>query len=129
MMTVQFFGMKIRRYMDARARDRRSANSRCRGANPVEGSFEVFSPMIERGPSPATLASRAAFEMACIAPDDVDVAQLQDTESGAEILHMAENGLCANGEQEQWLARGLTPIGGRLPVNRDGAHAQRLPSR
>jgi acetyl-CoA acetyltransferase len=88
----------------------------------VDGSFEVFSPMldIERGPSPVTLASRAAFDMAGMGPGDVDVAQLQDTESGAEIMHMAENGFCADGEQERWLADDLTQIGGRLPINTDG---------
>ena len=35
-----------------------------------------------------------------IGPDDVDVAQLQDTESGAEVMHLAETGLCEHGEQE-----------------------------
>lgn len=86
------------------------------------GSFEVFSPGldIERGPSPTVIASKAAFEAAGIGPQDVDVAQLQDTESGAEIMHMAENGFCADGDQEQWLAEGRTKIGGRLPVNTDG---------
>ena len=49
-----------------------------------------------------------------------DVAQLQDTESGAEIMHMAENGFCKDGEQEQWLTEGRTEINGELPVNTDG---------
>ncbi|MGP1282159.1 MAG: thiolase family protein [Parasphingopyxis sp.] len=86
------------------------------------GSFEVFAPSIsvERGGAPTTLASRGAFETAGIGPDDIDVAQLQDTESGAEIMHMAENGFCADGEQEAWLAEGRTEITGRLPVNTDG---------
>ena len=61
------------------------------------GSFEVFSPSIplESAPSPTTEAAAAAFEQAGIGPDDVDVAQLQDTESGAEVMHLAETGLCA----------------------------------
>jgi len=86
------------------------------------GSFEVFAASIdiERGPSPTVLASRAAFETAGIGPEDIDVAQLQDTESGAEIMHMAENGFCADGEQEAWIVEGRTEIGGRLPVNTDG---------
>ena len=29
------------------------------------------------------------------------MAQIQDTESGAELMHMAETGLCAHGEQER----------------------------
>jgi len=86
------------------------------------GSFEVFSPAldIERGPSPTVIASTAAYEMAGVGPEDIDIAQLQDTESGAEVMHMAENGFCADGEQEAWIAEGRTRIGGRLPVNTDG---------
>ena len=33
---------------------------------------------------------------------------------------MAENGFCADGEQEQLIAAGATEIGGALPVNTDG---------
>jgi acetyl-CoA acetyltransferase len=33
---------------------------------------------------------------------------------------MAENGFCADGEQEKWVADGATEIGGHLPVNTDG---------
>lgn len=86
------------------------------------GSFEVFAPCIdiERGGSATNLASAAAFEAAGLAPKDIAVAQLQDTEAGAEIMHMAENGFCADGEQEAWLAEGRTEIGGALPVNTDG---------
>ncbi|HEX2813560.1 MAG TPA: thiolase family protein [Sphingopyxis sp.] len=87
-----------------------------------EGSFEVFAPSIRvgGGGKPTEIASRAAFEMAGIGPEDVSVAQLQDTESGAEIMHMAENGFCADGEQEHWLAEGWSEIKGRMPINTDG---------
>ena len=86
------------------------------------GSFEVFSPSlaIERDPGPTAEASRAAFHMAGLGPDDIDVAQLQDTESGAEVMHMAENGFCAHGEQEALIGSGATRIDGALPVNTDG---------
>lgn len=86
------------------------------------GSFEVFSPMLDiaRGGSATNIASAAAFEKAGIGPEDIHVAQLQDTEAGAEIMHMAENGFCKDGEQEAWLAEGRTEIGGKLPVNTDG---------
>ncbi len=86
------------------------------------GSFEVFAPSIriDRGGSPTALAAKAAFEKAGIGPEDIDIAQLQDTESGAEIMHMAENGFCRDGEQEAWLAEGRTRINGRFPVNTDG---------
>ncbi|MCB4859615.1 thiolase family protein [Sphingobium sp. PNB] len=86
------------------------------------GSFEVFSPALdlERGGSPTSVASQAAYEMAGVGPEDIDIAQLQDTEAGAEIMHMAENGFCADGEQTAWIAEGRTRIDGSLPVNTDG---------
>ena len=86
------------------------------------GSFEVFSPSIpiETGPSPTAEAAAAAFEQAGLGPDDVDVAQLQDTESGAEVMHLAETGLCEHGEQEALIQSGATRRDGRLPVNTDG---------
>jgi len=88
----------------------------------VNGSFEVFSPSldIERGSSPTEIASRAAFEMAGVGPGDIDVAQIQDTESGAEVMHMAENAFCSHGDQERMIADGETRLGGRLPINTDG---------
>ena len=86
------------------------------------GSFEVFSPSIpvESAASPTAEAAAAAFEQAGIGPEDVDIAQLQDTESGAEVMHLAETGLCQYGEQEVLIQGGATEIGGRLPVNTDG---------
>jgi acetyl-CoA C-acetyltransferase len=86
------------------------------------GTFEVFSPSLalEIAPSPSVDAARAAFEEAGVAPDDVDVVQVQDTESGAELIHLAECGLCEHGEQAALYDSGETEIGGRLPVNTDG---------
>ena len=86
------------------------------------GSFEVFSPSIpiESAPSATTEAAAAAFEEAGVGPADVDIAQLQDTESGAEVMHLAETGLCEHGEQEALIESGDTELGGRLPVNTDG---------
>ena len=86
------------------------------------GSFEVMAPSIalEHNAGPTVDASKAAFEIAGIGPDDIDLAQLQDTEAGAELMHMAENGFCEHGEQEKLLQLGETEIGGRLPVNTDG---------
>lgn len=87
------------------------------------GSFEVFSPSVQGVGEPTSVSSdaaSAAFDQAGIAPRDIDVAQLQDTESGAEVMHMAECGFCEPGEQEAMIAAGETEIGGRLPINTDG---------
>jgi len=86
------------------------------------GAFEVHSPSIplEQVPGPTVDVSRAAYEKAGIGPEDVDVIQLQDTDAGAEVYHMAENGFCADGDQERLLADGATNIDGPLPINTDG---------
>ena len=87
-----------------------------------EGAFELLSPSfgLDIVPGPTVEASQEAYELAGIGPEDVNVAQLQDTDAGAEVIHMAENGLCAHGEQEKLLAEGVTEITGRIPVNTDG---------
>jgi acetyl-CoA C-acetyltransferase len=86
------------------------------------GSFEVFSPWLapERADSPTVEAAAACFEDAGIGPADVDVAQIQDTEAGAEIMHMTETGLCAVGEEEKLITLGQTEIHGPRPINTDG---------
>jgi len=98
----------------------RLASVALRGRRP--GSFEVFSTWLSPGErtSPSIDASAAAFENAGIVPADVQVAQLQDTESGAEIIHLAETGLVAHGAQTEGYLHGDFAIDGRLPVNTDG---------
>ncbi|MGZ5392128.1 MAG: thiolase family protein [Mycobacterium sp.] len=87
-----------------------------------EGAYELLRTSIELPIVPGTTAeaAKAAYEAAGIGPEDIDVAQLQDTDSGSEIIHMAETRLCKDGEQEALLADGATQIGGRLPINTDG---------
>lgn len=139
-MTSQMVCHPLRKYMFCSPAEGGCAMILCRadkakqlGAKPVFlkavavktrqfGSFEVFSQSqaLQRAPAPTAQASAAAFEMAGVGPQDIEVAQLQDTESGAEIMHMAENGFCADGDQEKWLREGRTEIDGKLPVNTDG---------
>jgi acetyl-CoA acetyltransferase len=86
------------------------------------GAFEVHTPATacEHVPAPTVDAARAAYEAAGIGPEDVDIAQLQDTDAGAEVIHLAETGLCRDGEQNALVADGATALTGRLPVNTDG---------
>ena len=86
------------------------------------GTFEVFSPSLapEITPAATEFAAKAAFEAAGVAPSDIDVAQIQDTEAGAELMHLAECGLCEHGEQGELIMSGALEIDGRLPVNTDG---------
>lgn len=86
------------------------------------GAYEVHatSAPIDEDVSPTVYASKAAYDTAGIGPEDVDVIQLQDTDAGAEVIHMAENGFCADGEQEKLIADGATEITGAMPINTDG---------
>ncbi len=86
------------------------------------GAYEVhatYAP-VDEDESPTVYASRAAFDAAGIGPDEVDVIQLQDTDAGAEVIHMAETGFCADGDQEKLVADGATEIAGPMPINTDG---------
>src|SRR5262245_15328421 len=86
------------------------------------GAYEVNTTWaaVDEDDAPTVYASKAAFEEAGIGPEDVDVIQLQDTDAGAEVIHMAENGFCEHGEQEKLVADGATEIDGPMPVNTDG---------
>jgi acetyl-CoA acetyltransferase len=86
------------------------------------GTFEVFSPSLAPEPTPSAthFAARAAFEAAGVGPAEIDVVQVQDTESGAELMHLAECGLCEHGEQADLILSGALEIDGRLPTNTDG---------
>lgn len=71
-------------------------------------------------PSPTELAARDAYESAGIGAEDLDVVELQDTDSARELLSYEELGLCARGASGQWIAEGCTEMTGTLPVNPSG---------
>jgi acetyl-CoA C-acetyltransferase len=88
------------------------------------GAYEVHSPSAappeSQVPAPTADAAAKAYELAGVDPAEVAIAQLQDTDAGAEVMHMAECGLCKDGEQNDLIASGATALSGRLPVNTDG---------
>lgn len=69
---------------------------------------------------PTELAAQAAYEEAGIGPQDLDVVELQDTDSARELLSYEELGLCPKGKSGQWIAEGRTEMAGALPVNPSG---------
>jgi acetyl-CoA acetyltransferase len=71
-------------------------------------------------PSPTELAARAAYAEAGVGPEDLDVVELQDTDSGRELLSCEELGLCAKGDAGKLIDERHTDMGGRLPVNPSG---------
>jgi acetyl-CoA C-acetyltransferase len=65
-------------------------------------------------------ASRMAYEVSDITPKDVDVAEVHDCFTIAEILAYEDLGFCGKGEGAYMIREGETEVGGRIPVNIDG---------
>ncbi|MYA16066.1 MAG: thiolase family protein, partial [Gammaproteobacteria bacterium] len=65
-------------------------------------------------------AAAAAYEMAGVGPDDVDLIELHDCFATAEILHYENLGLCEDGEAGRLIDDGEVALGGRIPVNVSG---------
>jgi acetyl-CoA acetyltransferase len=64
--------------------------------------------------------AKQAYEEAGIGPDDVDVAEVHDAFTIAELLYYEALGFCAKGDAAKLLEDGETSIGGRIPVNPSG---------
>ena len=65
-------------------------------------------------------AASAAYEMAGLGPDDVDLVELHDCFATAEILHYENLGLCGDGGAGRLIDDGEVALGGRIPVNVSG---------
>ncbi len=72
------------------------------------------------GPSCNARAAAKAYQAAGIGPEDVDVVELHDAASPAELMYIEELGLCDPGEGVKMLRDGQTDLGGRIPVNPSG---------
>jgi len=70
--------------------------------------------------SPTELAARAAYDEGGIGPEDLDVVELQDTDSGRELLSYEELGLCRPGESGDCVSDARFDMCGSLPVNPSG---------
>lgn len=65
-------------------------------------------------------AARQAYRMAKVTPRDLDVAEVHDSFTSAEIMDYEDLGFCRRGEGGRFIEDGQSEIGGRLPVNVDG---------
>jgi len=61
-----------------------------------------------------------AYEMAGIGPEDVDVAEIHDAFTIAELMYYEAFGFCERGGAYQLLASGATSLGGNICVNPSG---------
>jgi len=66
------------------------------------------------------LAAREAYQMAGLTPQDIDVAEVHDCFTIAELMAYEDLGFAEPGKGVELLRDGQTYIGGRIPVNVDG---------
>ena len=81
-------------------------------------------PVAEQAALSATAAARRAateaYEQSAVTPDDVDVVEVHDCFTGAEVLATEAIGLFDDGAGAEAAAAGRTRIGGDVPVNPSG---------
>ena len=65
-------------------------------------------------------AGAAAYEMAGLGPEDLDVAEVHDAFTATELVHYEDLRFCARGEGPRFLAAGGATYGGALVVNPSG---------
>src|SRR5262249_60632612 len=70
--------------------------------------------------TPTEMAARGAYEIAGVGPEDLDLAEVQDTDAAREILSAEELGLCPPRGGGRWVRDGGGAMGSRLPVNASG---------
>jgi acetyl-CoA C-acetyltransferase len=68
----------------------------------------------------ARIAAKQAYDMAGVRPEDLDVAEVHDCFTIAEIIAYEDLGFCRPGEGGGLAERGETRLGGRIPVNTSG---------
>ncbi len=68
----------------------------------------------------SVIAAERAYKASGISPEQVDVANVHDCFTIAELLAYEDLGFAKRGESAKLLEEGQTQIGGRIPVNVDG---------
>jgi len=65
-------------------------------------------------------AAKKAFKMSGLLPKDIDVAEIHDCFTIAELIEMEDLGFCKKGEAKKLIDEGRTEIRGDIPVNPSG---------
>ncbi len=74
----------------------------------------------EDEPDTVELCARDAYEESGLGPEDLDLIELHDASAPAEIINYDALGLCQEGGGGELIEKGVTKLGGRLPVNTSG---------
>ncbi|MFX1571787.1 MAG: thiolase family protein, partial [Promethearchaeota archaeon] len=66
------------------------------------------------------VASKAAYEMAGVGPEDIDVAEVHDATAYAELDLTERLGFCPVGKGGPFVESGATELDGKIPINTSG---------
>ena len=72
------------------------------------------------GLNAARMAAKTAYEMAGVSPQDIDVAEVHDCFTIAELMAYENLGFAEPGKGNELIQNGETYLGGKIPVNVDG---------
>ena len=76
--------------------------------------------MASEGDYVARAVAPRVYAAAGLGPEDIDVVEVHDTTSPAEILSLVQLGLCPGDQAARWIDEGLTDLGGIMPTNPSG---------
>jgi acetyl-CoA acetyltransferase len=65
-------------------------------------------------------AAKQAYDRAGVGPEDIDLAEVHDCFTIAEIIHCEDLGFCQKGDGGRLVESGATGLNGRIPVNVSG---------
>ena len=102
-----------------RARDARTKPAWILGYGEGIGAMRM-SQMPSFTETPGVASGRRAFEMAGIAPEEIDCAQVYDSFTITVLLALEDLGFCKKGEGGPFVESGAIGPGGDLPINTDG---------
>jgi acetyl-CoA acetyltransferase len=89
-----------------------AASVQVSGTYPDDRSYTFFDTDVR--------AAEAAYKMAGLGPEDIDLAEVHDCFSVEEIVHYEDLGFCRKGEGGRFIEEGQSGIGGNTPVNTSG---------
>ena len=89
-----------------------AASVQVSGTYPDDRSYTLFDTDVR--------AAAAAYKMAGLGPEDIDLAEVHDCFSVAEIIHYEDLGFCRKGEGGRFIEEGHSGIGGKTPFNTSG---------
>jgi acetyl-CoA acetyltransferase len=84
------------------------------------GTHSMITEMPDLTVTGGAVSGPAAFEMAGIKPDDVDLVMGYDSFTITALLHLEDLGFCAKGEGGAFVEDGKLGPGGSLPMNTNG---------